>query len=123
MGNYDANNGKIEAEDYFKASGIAKTEITDGFFVIDEIEDGDYLVYQKVKGLENKSKIQFAWEGVKATLEIREGTPNGKLLTTCNLDKETTEFDFPSQQSPIDLCFVFKGQGKKLLSLNSFEFN
>ena len=54
VGEYDANNGKIEAEDYFKASGISKQEISNGGFAVGDIGNNDYLVFPNVKGLSGK---------------------------------------------------------------------
>ena len=55
-------------------------------------------------------------------MEVRLNNPDGKLLGTYNLNGKMKKFDFPSQKSPVDLCFVFKGIGESLLVLDSFEF-
>ena len=48
VGEYDANMGEMEAENYFEASGVSKKEVKKGGFVIWDIENGDYLGYRLV---------------------------------------------------------------------------
>jgi len=127
VGEYDANNGKIEAEDYFNASGTTKKMNTDGGFSVAEIDGGDFLVFPKVKGLEQKTKIELNLTNVKkSTIEIRDGSPKGKLIASYKLKSEKTNgnysFPFPAQQTTRDLCFVFKGKEAGLLDFNSFLF-
>jgi hypothetical protein len=127
VGNYDANYGKIEAEDYFKASGTTKKMNTEGGFSMVEIDGGDFLVFPKVKGLEQKTKIELNLTNVKkSTIEIRDGSPKGKLIASYKLKNvktnENYSFDFPLQQTARDLCFVFKGRKAGLLEFNSFIF-
>ncbi|NQY09364.1 MAG: family 43 glycosylhydrolase [Flavobacteriales bacterium] len=124
VGNYDANQGAINAADYFKSSGTSKIENKKGDFSVTNFKNGDYLTFQKVKGLEDKSQIRFNVTTVlnEVSMEVRLNNPDGKLLGTYNLNGKMKKFDFPSQKSPVDLCFVFKGIGESLLVLDSFEF-
>jgi hypothetical protein len=65
--------GIIEAEDYYKASGISKIENNENGFSITNVENGDYLIFPNIKGLENKSKIKFSAKKVKeVTIEIHD---------------------------------------------------
>jgi hypothetical protein len=122
VGEYDANKGAIEAEDYYKASGISKKEIKSGGFVIDEINDGDYLTFNNVKGLSGKTKIEISASQVKdVQVEIHENSPEGKILTSFTLKKNKILFDLPLEQDKLNLCFVFKGKGKKLLQFDAFS--
>jgi arabinoxylan arabinofuranohydrolase len=124
VGEYDANHGKIEAEDYFKASGVTKKMNADSGFSVSDIDGGDFLVYQKIQGLEHKSKIELKIHKVKnATIELRSGSPKGKLIASFKLEKDSdiTQFELPSLQGVQDWCFVFRGQGDDLLQFDSFS--
>jgi phosphoribosyl-dephospho-CoA transferase len=96
---------------------------------VGEINDGDYLVYNNVSGLENKSIIQIKASDVgNATIELRENDPVGKVLAIYSLSEENNkcpdefEFDLPALKNIQNLCFVFKGEGKNLLEFDAFSF-
>lgn len=128
VGRYEATNGKIEAEDYFKASGTSKVELGTGFAITD-IDHEDFLTFPNINDLENKSKIQFKIKVLKnVTIEIHKDSPEGELVASYNLKGngkgiKSHEFDFPKQESRMSLCFVFKGKKKNLLVFDSFKFN
>ncbi len=129
VGQYDANQPKIEAEDYFKASGITKKEIANNAFALDNIEQNDYVIYPNMKGLEGKSTIEFkVLARKKALIEIRSGTPQGNLIATCKISKahigswSKVTCDISSILAVENLCLVFKGKGKDLLQVDSFSF-
>jgi arabinoxylan arabinofuranohydrolase len=127
VGEYDANQ-TIQAEDYFKAAGITKTENGKIGFEVADIDDNDFLIFNNIKGLKGKRKIEInATLQKNAQIEIHENTPDGKILATFNLGKKNMEqksisFDFPSVQEKLNLCFVFKGKGNELLRFDSFSF-
>ncbi len=130
VGEYDVNQGVIQAEDYFEASGTSIKESGKGGFVIADIENGDFLIYPNIKGLSAKSKIELKL-AVKsdATIEIRKDSSNGKLLATCKLsgNNNTKEFEnitcnLPKMDDKQSLCFVFKGSGDQLVVFDAFEF-
>jgi len=128
VGEYDANN-PIEAEDYFKAAGIEKKENEAGGFYVSEISDGDYMVFNNVKGLENKTEISLnIAKSQKCRVEMRRGTPTGELISTIHFNwkegKKTGSFksSVPRLNETENLCFVFKGDGKNLLEFNAFTF-
>jgi arabinoxylan arabinofuranohydrolase len=127
VGEYDANQ-TIQAEDYFKAAGITKTENGKTGFEVADIDDNDFLIFNNIKGLKGKSKIEInATLQKNAQIEIHENTPDGKILATFNLGKKNMEqksisFDFPGVQEKLNLCFVFKGKGNELLRFDSFSF-
>ncbi len=125
VGEYDSNQGKIEAEDYFKASGITKKMNPDGGFSVAEINEGDFLVFPNIKGLEKKSKIELKTTKVKnVTIQMRNGSPYGKLIASfiLNNGNDFYQFRLPSLSGVSDLCFVFKGKGSDLLKFDSFSF-
>jgi hypothetical protein len=129
VGEYDANNGKIEAEDYFKASGLSKLETAGSEFAIADIENNDYLIFPNIKGLSAKSAIEFkVTRNQPATIEIRKDSPKGELLASCKIEegKSVTGFgsvscSLPKMPEKQNLCFVFKGNGSNLFQLNSFQ--
>lgn len=81
VANYNSNH-KIEAEDYFKAEGIAKKETNNGF-AIKTIANKSYLNYSNVQGLENKSKFilrGLAEKGGQFSIKILRNSLNGELI-------------------------------------------
>lgn len=125
VGQYDTNNGKIEAEDYFKSEGTSKKELSENNFAVTNIDDGDFLVYPNIHGLENKSNITFNVTDVKdVNVEVHSDSPEGKLIAVFELAEGTSnEFAFPVQEANVSLCFVFRGKKSDLLVLDSFIFN
>lgn len=129
VGEYDVNNGKIEAEDYFKASGISKQEISNGGFAVGDIGNNDYLVFPNVKGLSGKITIEFQVARNKAaTIEIRKDSPEGELMASCKVKaiKSATGFEsircnLPKLEDKQNLCLVFKGNGKQIIQIDSFS--
>lgn len=127
VGEYDANK-IIQAEDYFKASGVAKKEKQSGDFVISKISNGNYLTYQNINGLCNKSELEFKIvANKKGSIEIRENSPEGKLLACSafapgNIKKQNVSCKLPSMSNTETLCFVFVGNGESLLEFDSFSF-
>ena len=127
VGEYDANK-RIQAEDYFEASGIAKKEIEQNSFVIDDISNNDYLTFQNIKGLAGKTKMEFSLiPNEEARIQIHKNSPEGKLLANCVINpasksKKTFVCDMPPLPDTETLCFVFVGKGKRLLQFDSFSF-
>ena len=129
VGQYDADKGPIEAEDYFKASGITKKEDGKGGFWVGGIDDGDYLVYNNISGLNNKTILQIRASNVKkTTLEVRGDAPDGPVLALYPLSNEyktsqgVFEFDIPRLEELQNICFVFNGEGRDLLEFDLFAF-
>lgn len=129
VGQYDSNAAIIEAEDYFKSSGVTKAETKTGGFTLSQINDGDYVTYPNIKNLANKSEIIFNLTGASksATIEVRRGSPKGELLGTSKLTPSSIKFNQISAEIPFlgeneDLCLVFKGVGESLLQIDSFRF-
>lgn len=127
VGEYDANSGPIEAENYFLSEGLKKHESTCGSFGMGNIDENDYLIFPNIYNLNNKSHIEFKCINNKeCTIEIYENSPKGKLLQTCVLRpskrKETSQsFKLPTTETIISLCFVFKPHPKDDVHLDSFS--
>jgi len=126
VGQYDASNGSIEAEDFFAASGISKRENIDGGFFAANIDDGDFLTFPNVHGLDRKTRIEFKAADLKGvTIEIHDGSPEGEILVSYELENQGSGvfgFDFPAQKGVKDLGFVFRGEEEDLLLFDSFSF-
>jgi len=128
VGQYDASE-TIQAEDYFEAHGISKKETPVGGFTIDNIENNDYLVFPNVKGLSGKSTVEFRVTGNKtAKIEIRKDSPEGEILAICkvNASKSASGFEsipchLPKMEDKQSLCLVFKGNGRRLIQIDSFS--
>ena len=129
VGQYDANNGYIEAEDYFKADNISKTENTMGGFSINSLESNGFVTYPNVQNLKSKSFIEFEILSKTDTeIEVREGDLNGKLLATCKFTANKTNaykkerFKTEELLNGQTICFVFKPSANTNLKVNRFRF-
>jgi arabinoxylan arabinofuranohydrolase len=128
IGQYDATKGSIEAEDYFAASQIQKTERRGGGFHVSGIDDGDFLTFPNIHGLEGKSEIALkATVHEKTRVEIHRDSPEGEILASYNLRRgkdhkgsDIYTFDFPPQEGQTNLCFVFRGKRSQMLVFDSF---
>jgi hypothetical protein len=130
VGQYDANSGSIEAEDYFAASQIKKTENQQGGFQVLDIDHGDFLTFPNIHGLKGKGEIVLRAAALeKVRIEIRRDNQEGELLASYRLKRnkdgsgsDTHIFDFPPQEGQTSLCFVFRGRKEQLLGFDSFSF-
>ncbi len=128
VGRYDADNGIIEAEDYFAASEVSKVETGDAGFLVADIGDGDYLTFPNIHNLENISIIEFRLSELRgATIEVHKDSPAGEIIASYKIKKRKPgqgvyTFDFPKQQGTTSLSFVCRGKEKQLLGFDSFSF-
>jgi hypothetical protein len=129
VGQYDANSGYIEAEDYFKADQIYKTENVMGGFSINPKKTNGFVTYPNIQNLNKKSTIEFEFLSKTDTeIEVREASPNGKLLVTCNLDSNNTKafnnksFKINGLHNGQTICLVFKPSAIEHLKINRFRF-
>jgi arabinoxylan arabinofuranohydrolase len=125
VNNYDANQKIIEAEDYSKASKSLKKECPEGGFMVNDLQNNDYLTYQNVKGLDKKSKIDLRIANTESGfVELRDGSSKGKLFAKFplkrSIDFRNISFNLPKFKEKEHLCFVFKGKGK--INFNAFSF-
>lgn len=119
-GQYDAGS-KIEAEEYFQASGITKKERTTGGFLISDIEEGDYVIYPNIQGVNDKERIRITLMArKKCAIEIRENFPDGQLLGKIEVKKGGKEVDQLIEFGSNNICLVFRGSGANLLDVDSF---
>ena len=57
VGEYDADTGAIEAEDFFKMEGFEKVELEDGGFGVVPTKASASLTFPNIRGLKNKSSL------------------------------------------------------------------
>lgn len=129
VGNYDANLGAIQAEDYFKAFAIAKQQANKDFAVKSTSEES-YIGFPNIKGLEDKTKISFkasANPSAAFLIEIRKDSPFGELVNTCKFkaNKQPNllsdyQFKISKLKDKETLFFVIKGA--KNITIDSFSF-
>ena len=130
VGRYDANEGHIEAEDYFDANNVLKTENLIGGFSIYPKEMNSYVVYPNIQNITSKSTIAFeVLSRNESEIEVREGGTDGKILATCRFSSNTTNA-FMNENFNVDglyngqtLCLVFKPSAVDNLIINRFSFN
>lgn len=129
VGQYDANVGSIEAEDYFKANNISKIENTLGGFSIHSNVDGGYVTYPNIQNLKSKSTLEFeVLSKTNTVIEVREGTPSGKLIAICKFAANKTKafkkesFKTNKLYNGQTICLVFKTSANTNLKINRFSF-
>lgn len=133
VGEYDAAQGRIEAEDYFKSVNAEKRELPAGGFEMRGLKDGSELYYPNVKNLPVNVQLTLSVACANpagAVLEVREGSPTGELLGTCILS-ETGGWDsfkivrcsLKNDSEKKDLCLVFSGNEAELCRLDWFSFS
>ncbi|WP_435414346.1 family 43 glycosylhydrolase [Polaribacter aestuariivivens] len=129
VGNYNATN-KIQAEDYFKAEGIAKKETKNGF-AIATIANKSYVNYPNVKGLENRTKLNIdakAINGGKFLITIFKNSLEGEILglkkveLNSNSQKEIT-INLKKIKNIENLYFLIEQLTNNHLQIDSFSFS
>jgi arabinoxylan arabinofuranohydrolase len=133
VGRYDASKGAIEAENYFKASGVKKRECPESGYEIRDIRNGSSLTYPKVMNLKTNSSLSFrvaSGNSAGGIIEIHENNANGKLLGTCKISStsgwtvyKTFTCKLKNDSGQKDICLVFNGNGDELLRFNWFGFS
>jgi arabinoxylan arabinofuranohydrolase len=130
VGRYDANEARIEAEKYFRISGGAVGETPGGGFEVRGLRDGSYLAYPNVANLRANSRITFRGSSTKgATIQIRAGGIEGKLLGNCPFPAtgdwasyKEAGCDLKNAAKTTDIFLVFKGDAGELMRLDWFSF-
>ena len=129
VGHYDAGWNRIAGAWYFAASdGLAKKENGRGF-EIRGIKDGSYLCYPKVANMPQNALLYLNGmpvPGKRCAVEIREGSPWGRVLGFCKIAMRDGVCDVPCRLEngfgSHDLCFVFRGEGEDLFGFGGFRF-
>ncbi|MFD0861620.1 family 43 glycosylhydrolase [Sungkyunkwania multivorans] len=132
VGQYKADAPKIEAEDYFRAEGLVKKEILNGF-AVRTTANKSYLMFPNVQGLQNFSKIILkvrAPQGGRFSLEVRKDGLQGVLLgkSLLSLDVPMREFkEIAIRLAPMEekeeLFFLITKLGTNELEIESLSFS
>ena len=130
VGQYDASQPRIEAEDYFAAEAAEVKESPAGGFEVRGLRDGSRLLYPNVKNLLANATLEFrvaAGRPGGATIEIREGGAAGKLLGNCAVPATGGWDQYQTVACPLQnaagtrsLCLVFTGGQEERLRLDWF---
>ncbi|MHB0753792.1 family 43 glycosylhydrolase [Polaribacter sp. M15] len=131
VGNYNANQ-KIEAEDYFKAEGVRKQELKNGF-IIKTVANKSYLNFPYIKELEKKSKLIVAAKaknGGKFLIKIQRNSLKGDALASQSFElnpnsEKYTEItiNLKSLKNTENFYFSIEQLTNNQLLIDSFSFS
>jgi len=88
VGQYDARQPRIEAEDYFQIHQAEQQENALGGFEVVGLKNGSGLFYPQVHHLPEQATISFHAASAHpsgANIEVRENNAQGQLLGRCNV--------------------------------------
>ena len=132
VGEYDANQPVIEAEDYFKSNGFAKVEMPDNNFSIKNQEEKAYVVFPNIHNLSEQKHIHFLVANTHVNeikMSIRKNNKEGDVLAEIVIPYTGVNGGFKSIEHQIsgwtqvsDLCFVFESMKPGSFSFDSFSF-
>lgn len=129
VGQYDASQGKIEAEDYFNINGFKKIETSNGF-AIQTLKEQAWVAYPNVKNLAfaNQLNLDLIYTGPGIfLLDIRKDSPTGERIATQKIEKNSA-----GQQSVTlmannlnaqeNIYINIKRKAGKAVAIDSFSF-
>ncbi len=132
VGQYDASQPRIEAEDYFKSVKAEKRECPVGGFEMRGLATGSELYYPNVMNLKPNTTmtLSVACANPKGgVIEIRDGNALGSLLGTCKVNSTGGWDKFQSvtcvlknTEGKASLCLVFIGSDQEFCRLDWFAF-
>ncbi|MEI6077022.1 MAG: family 43 glycosylhydrolase [Verrucomicrobiota bacterium] len=130
---YDAAQSKIEGEDYFDAEKAEIKECPSGGFEVRGLGERSRLVYPNVKNLPKHSTVAFRVASARpsgGTIQIREGSADGKLLGRCLVPKtggwdkyQIVSCVLNNQAATENLCLIFQGGAGELMRLDWLAFS
>ncbi|OPZ87838.1 MAG: Endo-1,4-beta-xylanase Z precursor [Firmicutes bacterium ADurb.Bin419] len=121
-----------EAESFNRQSGIQTEECSEGGENVGYIEDGDYLVYNKVDFGSGASGFQASVSSGTSggKIELRLDGITGSLIGTCEIAGTggwqtwtTVKFDISEVKGTHDLYMKFTGGSGYLFNINWWEFS
>ena len=130
VGQYDAFMAKTEAEDYFKANSIEVRENEYRGFCVRNITTASQIYYPRVMNLCANTTMKFCAASQKGgEIEVREGSPEGKILGVCKVeptggldDSKMFGCKLQNPAGTVNLCLTFKGGEGELMRLDWFTF-
>jgi hypothetical protein len=118
VGQYDANGGRIEAENYFKAVRAEKRECPVGGFEMRSLKSGSELYYPNIHNIPANAKLHVSLacgSAVDGAIEVRDGNPQGRLLGVLQFSNtggwdsfQTATCTLDNKAGTSSLCFVVK---------------
>ncbi len=133
VGEYDASQGRIEAEDYFRSVMAETRDCSVGGFEMRGLAQGSELYYPNVLNLPADSVMTLSVASARpegGVIEVREGKPDGKLLgsvrvaNTGGWDKyQKVACQLNNTLGKVDLCLVFTGNKQEFCRLDWLAFS
>ncbi|NNF33332.1 MAG: family 43 glycosylhydrolase [Saprospiraceae bacterium] len=131
VGQYHANQEKIEAEEYFKADGIIKKEVSNDF-VVETNARKSYLNFPNVKNTQSYNTIKlraFAPTGGQFNIEVRRDALDGKIVGKKKLNLkpglnnlEELNVELSRLDKSENLYFLIEQLDDNALQIESFSF-
>jgi hypothetical protein len=128
VGEYDASQPRIEAEDYFDLEHGEVRECPAGGFEVRGLQNSSFLAYPNVMNMRKNSPcaLRLASATTGGAIEIRENNFNGDLLGTCKILAtgdafETVTTTLKNRAGTNNLCFIVKGRKDDSLRLDWFS--
>ncbi|MGE4286764.1 MAG: glycoside hydrolase family 43 protein [Phycisphaerae bacterium] len=123
---------RVEAETFNSQKGIETEQCQAGGMNLCAIENGDWIKLRGVDCAERGLRgftASLACEGEGGKIEIRIGSPEGKLLGSCDVSdtgglQSWKEFScgVAEMKGAIELCLVFKGEEGALFNFDWWKF-
>ncbi|HYG22565.1 MAG TPA: glycoside hydrolase family 43 protein [Verrucomicrobiae bacterium] len=122
---------RFEAETFFAQHGVETEPCPAGGMQLADLHNGDWV---KVAGVDfaqgaRKFSAQVASADEAATIELRLGSPDGKLVGTCKVGNtggaqawKTVSCEVSEASGVHDLCLRFVGGEKPLLNMDYWKF-
>ena len=133
VGQYDAEQPRIEAEDFFAMEKAEVKECPAGGFEVRGLQVGSHLVYPNVKNMKQNATLTLSVASAHkagAELEVREGGPKGKLLGACDIPNtggwdrfQTVACRLKNNPGTNSLCLTPKGGDGELVRLDWLTFS
>ena len=129
VGEYDANQGRIEAEDYFTAGNLLKLENPNGGFMVSAGNGASFIGFHNVRGLKGKDHITFRVSTPVPSvgeIEIRRGSSTGptiaKLAFKTDHPNEFADFttELPDLGDTANLYFSISSLDGQTVNLDYF---
>jgi Carbohydrate binding module (family 6)/Glycosyl hydrolases family 43 len=132
VGEYDASQGQIEAEDYFKSVKAETRDCSVGGFEMRGLAQGSELYYPNVLNLPADSVMTLSVASASpegGVIEVREGKPDGRLLGSVRVANtggwnkyQSVVCQLNNILGKVDLCLVFTGNKQEFCRLDWLVF-
>ncbi len=131
VGQYDAAQGPVEAEDYFDLEGGYACECPEGGFEVRGLTNRSLIAYPNVSHVPLQAVLALRLSkgtSAQCVVEIRSDGPQGALLGSKVIPrtrdwKHYADVKVPlnNTKSTVNLCFVIRGAPSELVRLDSWH--